>query len=152
MGKQKYGEFHTNLMDTGQEHAWFSAVNPRLGLLVAYVWRRSDYPWLGVWEENRARKTPPWNGKAVARGMEFSNTPFPIGFRKAVDQGTFQGQKTFAWLPARGKVVCEYSFFAAHIRRDCSGVDGIFPSKKGYKVQVLIAGGQKGKSDVMTVG
>jgi len=137
MGKGRNGDFHTNLMDLKNDHAWFSAVNPRLGLMMAYVWRRADYPWLGVWEENRARKESPWNGKTLTRGMEFANTPFPVGLRKAVDMGKFQGQRSYAWLPARGKIVHDYSILAAPAAPDCRGVGEITPGKDGFEVELL---------------
>lgn len=137
-GKNKYGDFHANLMDLKTEHAWFSAVNPRIGLLVAYVWRRADYPWLGVWEENRARKEAPWNGKALTRGMEFTNSPFPLGLRKSVDLGKFQGQRTYAWLPARGRIVHEYSILALRIGQECTGIEDIVPSKENFKIKFLL--------------
>lgn len=142
-GKNKYSDFFTNLIAPGRETAWFSAVNPRFGLLVAYAWRRSDYPWLGVWEENRGRQAAPWNGKALTRGMEFANAPFPLGLRKSVDLGRFFGEKTFAWLPARGKVIHEYSILAARVGRDSAGVADIRPANQGYAVLLQNANGKK---------
>ena len=137
MGKGKNGDFHTNLMDIKKETAWFSAVNPRLGLMIAYIWRRADYPWLGVWEENYARKQSPWNGKTLARGMEFANSPFPLGLRKSVDVGTYQGQRTYSWLPARGKIVHNYSILALRVNQNCGGVANIMPGKQKFDVELL---------------
>jgi hypothetical protein len=37
-------------------------VSPSSQLAFGYVWRRADFPWLGVWEENRSRTHAPWNG------------------------------------------------------------------------------------------
>lgn len=136
-GRAAYGDFHANLMNPKKEFAWFSAVNPRIGLMMAYVWRRSDYPWVGVWEENCSRKQPPWNGKALARGMEFANTPFPIGLRRSVDLGPFQGQRAYAWLPARGKIVHNYSILAARVGSDCAGVSDIMPREQKFDVELL---------------
>jgi hypothetical protein len=150
-GQGKYSDFSANLMDPKKEQAWFSAVNPRLGLMMAYVWRRADYPWVGIWEENRARKTAPWNGKSLTRGMEFTNTPFPVGLRKAVDTGKFQGQRAYAWLPARGKAVHDYSILATRVGPDCAGVANILPTKQGYAAILANAGGQKGKSAAIVV-
>lgn len=137
MGKGRYGDFHANLMNPRKESAWFSAVNPRLGLMVACVWRRADYPWLGVWEENCARTQAPWNGKTLARGMEFANSPFPIGLRQAVDMGKLQGQRTYAWLPARGTVVHEYSLLALRVVPSCKGVEDIVPDGDEFKIKFL---------------
>lgn len=150
-GKNKYGDFYANLMNTRREQAWFSAVNPCLGLLIAYVWRRADYPWVGVWEENRARKAVPWNGKSLTRGMEFANTPFPIGLRKSVDLGRFFGEKTFAWLPARGKVVHDYSILAARVDKNCAGVAEITAEKQKFEVKLFAAFGHAVRTIEMPV-
>jgi len=141
-GKEKYGDFHANLMDPKKEQAWFSAINPRLGLMVAYCWQRSDYPWIGVWEENHARKPAPWNCRTLTRGMEFTNTPFAIGLRKSVDLGVFQGQRAYAWLPARGRKVHDYSLMALPVDKKCAGVEEITPEKQGFQVKFLAVPGR----------
>ena len=115
-------DFTTQLMDPRRTEAWVSAVNPKLGLGVVYLWKREDYPWVGNWEEVFARTTPPWNGKSLTRGMEFANTPFPEGLRKAVDRGTFQGQKTFRWLPALATVETSFTICAVPVDSTCKGV------------------------------
>lgn len=121
----KSSDFSTQLMDPAREDAWFSAVNPDRGLAVAYVWKRRDFPWVGNWEENYERKIKPWVNKSLTRGMEFANTPFPQGLRKAVDRGAFHGEPTFRWLPAREKVVVDYSILARPVDQGCRGVKDI---------------------------
>ena len=138
VGSSPYGDFTANLMNSKQEHAWFSALNPRHGLMVAYVWRRADFPWLGIWEENRARKTPPWSGKSLTRGMEFSNTPFPAGLRKAVERGRFKGQPTYRWLAARGQVAYDYAILACPVEASCKGVAAITPEGKTFGVDLVV--------------
>ena len=138
MGKGRNSDFVSVEMDRKQEHAWFSALNPRLGLMIAYVWRRSDYPWTGIWEESFARREKPWNGKSLTRGMEFTNSPFPVGLRKAVDMGSLHGQPTFRWLPARGALTFEYSILAVPVDPDCKGVAAITPEKKKFKVDLIV--------------
>jgi len=145
MGRNKNSDYYVNLMNTAwrgispkREHAWFSAVNPKQGLLIAYVWRRCDFPWLGVWEENHARQTAPWNGDSLTRGMEFANTPFPVGLRKAVDRGAFQGQPTFRWLPARGHIIQDYAIIAVPVDSDCKGVADVAPTPSGYRIDLIV--------------
>ncbi len=137
MGQGRNSDFYTNLMNPKREYAWFSAVNPRLGLLVAYVWRRADYPWVGVWEESRARASAPWNRRTLTRGMEFANSPFPVGLRKAVDRGTFQGQPTFRWLPALESVTTDYALWAESVGNACRGVADITPAQGGFRVDLI---------------
>lgn len=147
---RKSSDFSTQLMDPAKELAWFSAVNPRLGLLVAYVWKRSDFPWIGNWEENHARKAMPWAGRSFTRGMEFANTPFPIGLRPAVSLGTFQGETTYRWLPALGTVSMEFSILAAKVGPDCAGVSDIRPVEQGFAIDwICSAGGRKSRKTLI---
>ena len=64
-------------MDPRSDEAWFSASNPGLGVTIEYRWKRSDFPWLGIWEENRSRSRAPWNSRTITRGMEFGVSPVP---------------------------------------------------------------------------
>jgi len=138
IGRQyrRSSDFTTQLMDPGREDAWFSAVNPRLGLLFAGVWRRSDFPWLGNWEENYGRRQPPWAGRSLTRGMEFANTPFPVGLREAVNLGAFHGRPTFRWLPARGRVEIDYCLILTQVPLQVSGVANIRPCETGFEIDL----------------
>lgn len=137
LGPASYGDFAALLMNPRQDQAWFSAVNPRIGLLVAYIWRRADFPWLGIWDENCIRKEAPWNGKSVARGMEFSNTPFPVGLRQAVDRGCMHGLPTFRWLPARGEINFDYALLAQPVPASCRGVASIKPKGRTFALDLI---------------
>jgi len=132
-------DFSTQLMDKSREDAWFAAVNPRIGLLSAYCWKRADFPWTGNWEENYGRKTAPWAGKSLTRGMEFTNAPFPTGLRAAVELGRFHGLPTFRWLPARGKVTVSYSIITAPVPAGTKGVADIKPAGREYEVDLIKA-------------
>jgi hypothetical protein len=123
--QRRSSDFSTQLMHPQCEQAWFAAGNPRLGLLLAYVWRRADYPWVGNWEENYGRRQAPWHGKELTRGMEFSNTPFPLGLRHAVDLGTFHGERTYRWLPARASMTFVYYIIAQTLPAGYTGVSDI---------------------------
>jgi len=139
IGKEyrRSSDFSAHLMDTRRDDAWFSAVNPRLGVLLAYVWRRRDFPWLGNWEENFARKEKPWDGKSLTRGMEFTNSPFPVGLRSAVSRGRFHRQPTYRWLPARGRMCMEYSILMQPVPEGVKGVADIRASRRGYTVDFV---------------
>jgi hypothetical protein len=95
-------------MDASRENAFFTAFSPRLGLLFGYVWKRRDFPWLGIWEENHSRIFPPWEGRELTRGMEFGVSPMPESRRQMVDRGSLFGEPAYRWLPAGGKLETEY--------------------------------------------
>ncbi|MEK7408499.1 MAG: DUF4432 family protein, partial [Acidobacteriota bacterium] len=71
------GGFTTHLMDPQREQAFFIAFSPARGIAFGYIWKQSDFPWLGIWEENYSRQNPPWNGQTLTRGMEFGVSPMP---------------------------------------------------------------------------
>lgn len=134
---KRSSDFSTQLMDPKSEHAWFSAMNPRQGLLIAYVWKRSDFPWIGNWEENGARKSAPWNGRSLTRGMEFSNAPYPIGLRKSVTMGRLFGVPTYDWLPARSVKTMDYSIIARRVNPKCKGVASIKPLDTRFEMELF---------------
>ena len=95
-------------MDAASDTAFFVAFTPTLRLAFGYVWRRADFPWMGIWEENHSRAQPPWNGRTLTRGMEFGVSPFPEPRRAMIDRGRMFGVPTFRWIPARTAVEVEY--------------------------------------------
>ena len=86
-------------------HAAFS---PAHKLAFSYVWKRADFPWLGIWEENHSRTSPPWNGRTVACGMEFGVSPMPESRREMIDRGRLFDTPVYRWLPAKGRLAVEY--------------------------------------------
>jgi hypothetical protein len=105
------GAFSTHLMNPALEEAWFAASNPTHQLAFGYAWKRSDFPWLGIWEENHSRTQPPWNGKTLTRGMEFGASPFPETRRAMIERGSLFGVPGYKWLPAGGTLSAEYRVF-----------------------------------------
>jgi hypothetical protein len=100
--------YTAHLMDPGQARAYFVAHSRRHQLAFGYIWNRHDFPWLGIFEENASRTASPWNGVALARGMEFGVSPFPETRRQMIDRNCLFGVPTFRWIPARGQVSVEY--------------------------------------------
>ena len=100
--------YTAHLMDVSVEHAYFVAFSPSARLAVGYVWRRSEFPWLGIWEENHSRQASPWNGVALARGMEFGVSPMPETRRQMIDRGRMFDVPTYRWVPARTSASVEY--------------------------------------------
>jgi hypothetical protein len=105
------GGFTGHLMDPSREQAFFLAWSPRSRVLIGYVWNRRDFPWLGRWEENHLRTAPPWNGAALACGMEFGVSPLVASRREMVARGTLFGVPAFGWVPAKTTVRAKYCAF-----------------------------------------
>jgi hypothetical protein len=70
------------LLDRESDPGYIAAVNVRLRLVIAYCFRRSDFPWVTLWEENKAISAPPWCSRGIALGLEFGTTPLPVPRRE----------------------------------------------------------------------
>jgi len=102
------GGFTTHLLDPARDAAFFVAWSPRSRVAFGYLWRRADFPWLGVWEENYSRKGAPWNGRTLTRGMEFGASPVAETRRQMIERGSLFGVPAFRWIPARTRVEVRY--------------------------------------------
>jgi hypothetical protein len=100
--------YTAHLMDKQRRDAFFVAFKADARLAFGYVWAQSDFPWLGIWEENRSRRHLPWNGRALTRGLEFGVSPFPESRRQMVDRNSLFGTPTYRWIPARDRITVEY--------------------------------------------
>jgi hypothetical protein len=100
--------YTAHLMDPSNPHAFFVAFSPAVQLAFGYVWTRADFPWLGIWQENRSRIHTPWNGATLACGMEFGASPMPESRREMIDRGRLFDVPTFRWIPAKSRVEVEY--------------------------------------------
>jgi hypothetical protein len=99
--------FTAHLMEPGED-ASFVAWSPDSGVAFGYRWRPADFPWLGIWEENRSRDFAPWNGQTLTRGMEFGVSPFAESRREMIARGSMFDVPCFRWIPARSRVTVRY--------------------------------------------
>lgn len=97
---------------------WVTATSPARRLLIGYLWRTQDYPWVSLW---RAVE----QGHPSARGLEFGSTglhqPFPILTRK----GRIFDRPLFDYLDAKQSVTRSYAMFLADLPPGFRGVDRI---------------------------
>jgi hypothetical protein len=98
-----------------KDEGWFTAYHPQLKLAFGYTWNRKDFPWISLWEENRSRDNPPWNGNTITRGIEFGVSPFAEGRHAMIERGSLFGTPTYRWLAANSSVTVEYATLARRI-------------------------------------
>jgi hypothetical protein len=91
-------------MDPARPYAYATAIHPQKKLIVGWIWKTADFPWLQSWESY------PTNGK-LARGLEFSTQPYDIPRKQAVDMHDLFGAPTYQWLPAKSTVNKGFMFF-----------------------------------------
>ena len=95
-------------IDPGLQDASFIAFSPGSSMAFGYVWNRADFPWLGRWEENRARAAAPWNAETRTLGLEFGVSPVPESRRDMIARGRLFDTPGFRWIPARAQVRVRY--------------------------------------------
>lgn len=121
----RYGHYTAHLLDPSLKTGYIAVCNRRLKLLVLYLFDRSDYPWVGNWEESYNREHVPWKGREFCRGFEFSSTPFPIPRRETVANGQMFGESTYRWLPARSSAKSKYMIVLLEVPQDFGGVASV---------------------------
>jgi hypothetical protein len=121
----RYCRYTAQLIDPAAKTAYVAASSPSVGLLLLYVFRRADFPWVGNWQEAGYRENAPWGGKTFCRGIEFSSTPFAIPKRETVTKGPLFGEQTYRWLPAKSEATIRFFAMLEEIPADFRGVERI---------------------------
>jgi hypothetical protein len=116
------GTYYALLLDPARPSSYFTMYHQDYPVLVGYLFPTADHPWIGDWQENRRNTIKPWDGKAVARGMEFGTTPFPEGLRKSVERGSLFGVPTYRWIGGRARLTTRFTIFLAEIPVGFAGV------------------------------
>lgn len=106
--KKNSGALYTLQVDRDCSYGWFSAVQSGSRLGLAYAWRRKDYPWLMNWEEYHSRLQPPWSGRTLTRGLEFSSYAFPTSRADNVERSRLFETPCFEWLDAYAEKDSQY--------------------------------------------
>jgi hypothetical protein len=88
--------------------AWFVAWSPVHKVALGYRWNRADFPWMGIWKENRGRIHTPWNGRTVTQGMEFGVSPFPETRRAMIERARMFDTPCYRWIEAKQTLTAEY--------------------------------------------
>jgi hypothetical protein len=102
-------------IDPHRDFGFVCAVNRKRRVAFGYLFARRDFPWVAIWEENLARKEPPWNGREQARAFEFGVSPLPLGREKTLQRGNLFGTPTMLRLPAKAEISANYAMFLAHL-------------------------------------
>lgn len=123
--KARYGQYTAHLLDPALEISFIAVCSPRLRLLVLYLFRRSDYPWVGNWEESYSRVHAPWKGREFCRGFEFSTTPFPLPRREIVANGRLFDESTYIWLAAKSQAKTRYMIVMCEVPEGFQGVGAV---------------------------
>jgi hypothetical protein len=120
---------HTGqLMTPSGPYAWVTALNPEKRLIVGYIYKTSEFPWMQTWESYPA-------SGMLARGTEFATQPFDLPRREVISQGKLFDSPLFRWLPAKGTIQASYLMFLARVPEGFQGVGQITLKNGNISIQ-----------------
>ncbi len=112
------GDHTASLLDPARKYAFVTALEPERRLILGYVFKTDEFPWLQNWEAY-----PPT--LRLARGLEFSTQPFDVPRREAVLTSSMFDAPTYRWLPAKSRIKASFLFFYAHTPEGMRKVDDV---------------------------
>ena len=131
----RYLDHATTLVDPALKYGWTTALNTARGLIVGWVFRREEFPWVQYWGQY-----PP-TGK-LARGLEFSTQPFDVPRREAIGAATMFGAPTYRWLPAKSAITARFLVFYTRAPEGMKRVDAITVERGRLLIEDRAAGKQ----------
>jgi len=126
------GDFTSHLTEEGP--AWFTAINAEKRLAMGYAWDSADFPWLGMWTENRSYGGVPWSNRAQACGLEFGKSPWP---RRNLPRKVHK-VPTMGTIQAGGKIKAVFHAFLSPIPFYCEGIKGVQVDDAGVSLDLIV--------------
>jgi hypothetical protein len=99
------------LAGSDRENAFAVVHNRRYQLVAGYCFDPVLFPWIVLWEENRAREYAPWNKRTRARGVEFGTSPMPLGLAHAREMRRLLDTPVLSSIPASSCLQAQYDLF-----------------------------------------
>jgi hypothetical protein len=131
--REPFGCMCSVAIEPGEGAAAFVAIsNPRLGLLLAYVFPPEVFRWAALWYENRGLDYVPYDRRIVAWGVEFGTAAFPEGRMASLLNGPVLGRPRLDVLRARTTLRTQYDAVLAPIPSDWRGVANIARRSDGF--------------------
>ena len=110
-------------LDPQRDVEYMLAINWELRLVVGYCFRRADFPWITIWEENCVHQSSPWNAMSEVRGMEFGTTPLALGRDMTLERGPLLETPVWCTLPSHGKRKVRYLGFIFGVPPTVSSIE-----------------------------
>ncbi|MBI2689373.1 MAG: hypothetical protein HYX27_23960 [Acidobacteria bacterium] len=106
------------VFDPARRLGFVTAINLEHRLMLGYLVRREEYPWLQEWMNYPSNL-------ALARGLEFGTQPFDVSRRQTVELGKLFDTPAFRWLPAKSKIGTRFLMFYTRVPAGFLQVDDV---------------------------
>lgn len=114
-----YNAVFSFVVKPNDKYGWITAYSPQHNILLGYMWKRNDYPWIHLWQHFE-------NNQIQYRGIEFGTAGIHQPFHEILNIATnLFGEKTFAYIDAGESVSKNYFSFIYNTEKDFTGVEDI---------------------------
>ena len=114
-----YNAVFSFIVEKESNYGWITAYSPKHNLLLGYIWKRSDYPWIHLWQHYN-------DGAIQYRGIEFGTAGIHQPFNKIINTATaLFGEKTFAYIDAGETITKSYYSFLHQTESTFEGVEAV---------------------------
>lgn len=123
------------LADRDHKNAFAAVHNRRHALVAGYSFDCARFPWIALWEENRARAYAPWNGRTRVRGVEFGTSPMPLGLDDAREVRTLLDTPILASIAGNSSMDTQYQLFLSPVPPEWTQIKDIVQSDDALVVR-----------------
>ncbi|PKA99622.1 hypothetical protein B0O79_3339 [Flavobacteriaceae bacterium MAR_2009_75] len=118
-GSREMTYLTSHVFDENISMGWATALNPKEGLLIGYVWNIKEYPWLNVWHQYI-------DGVYYGRAIEFATCGLGLHFETlAKEDLRFFGKHSFEFIDAGEQITKSYTLFALPVSKRVSEVQNV---------------------------
>ncbi|MBC8032842.1 MAG: hypothetical protein H7Y03_01760 [Chitinophagaceae bacterium] len=123
----------THVFPDSCKYGWITATSPSKQLLIGYVWRTSEYPWLNIWHHSK-------DGVPLAKGLEFGTTGIGKPYSDLLQRETFfRGHQSYEYIDAAEVKRKSFFCFLVKVPEQFKGVEKI--EVKGSSIVLTLNSG-----------
>jgi hypothetical protein len=108
----------TTLLDPARRLVFVTALHPEKRLLIGWVFRREEYPWVQTWLSNPGPNR-------MTRGLEFSTQPFDLTRADVLKNGPLFDSPVLRILPAKSTITSSFLMFYTSVPDGFLKVDDV---------------------------
>ena len=108
----------TSLLDPARQIAFVTALHLDKKLLIGWVFRRDEFPWVQTWLSNPGPNR-------MARGLEFATQPYDLTRAEVLRNGPLFDSPVFRILPAKSTISAKFLMFYTSVPDGFQKVDDV---------------------------
>jgi hypothetical protein len=133
--QKEYSSVFSFVVKKTDKMGWVTAYSPTHNLLLGYIWKRTDYPWIILWQD--------WLGSSIRyRGIEFGTTGIHKSFKQIISDEDWKvfGENTCEYIDAGEKPCRKYLSFLCDVKPGFKGVNEIYYSNGDVIIEGQVSG------------